>query len=352
MSTRNSAASFASSSFSAFAAARTASRYADSLALFSPRPTSSTRSAATPGSARRSSVEPVLPERSRSAFLSAPLEAWSSRRAAGGELIRLMDTDHDAAGLRRLGRERLYAKFHGAKVSHDLPAGAAQRVRRSCRRGVHDAVRDRGHHAAYPPARPGGGRQVSFGCGVRLPRLLRARRAAGAAVAHHVHLGAAHHDAQLARLRDGDLVQRRAAAHRLAQAGAALRAAADRGDRALSLFISPWAAQMAAQYASRIDTRDDVSRVTPGVFGETANRSRVFFVESVSGDSSAVQNVFVSSTHQNKQRRQHEPHRAHRDRGQRRPLPRARATAGATRARPATPSTASPSSTATPRASS
>jgi lipopolysaccharide export system permease protein len=57
---------------------------------------------------------------------------------------------------------------------------------------------------------------------------------------------------------------------------------------------------MAAQYASRIDTRDDVSRVTPGVFGETANRSRVFFVESVSGDSSAVQNIFVSSTHQNK----------------------------------------------------
>jgi lipopolysaccharide export system permease protein len=43
-----------------------------------------------------------------------------------------------------------------------------------------------------------------------------------------------------------------------------------------------------------------VSRVTPGVFGETANRSRVFFVESVSGDSSAVQNIFVSSTHQNK----------------------------------------------------
>src|ERR671924_1519831 len=69
---------------------------------------------------------------------------------------------------------------------------------------------------------------------------------------------------------------------------------------ALSLFISPWAAQMAAQYASKIDMRDDVSRVTPGVFGETAHRSRVFFVESVSGDSSAVQNIFVSSTHQNK----------------------------------------------------
>src|SRR3546814_12397652 len=49
--------------------------------------------------------------------------------------------------------------------------------------------------------------------------------------------------------------------------------------------------------ADLIEQRDDVSRVTPGVFGETANRTRVFFVESVSGDSSAVQNIFVSSVH-------------------------------------------------------
>jgi lipopolysaccharide export system permease protein len=69
---------------------------------------------------------------------------------------------------------------------------------------------------------------------------------------------------------------------------------------ALSLFISPWAAQMAGQYTSQIDKRDDVSRVTPGVFGETANRTRVFFVESVSDDSSAVQNIFVSSVQQSR----------------------------------------------------
>ncbi len=69
---------------------------------------------------------------------------------------------------------------------------------------------------------------------------------------------------------------------------------------ALSLFISPWAAQMAAQYATRVDARDDVSRVSPGVFGETSSRERVFFVESIADDSSAVQNVFVSSVHQQK----------------------------------------------------
>jgi lipopolysaccharide export system permease protein len=69
---------------------------------------------------------------------------------------------------------------------------------------------------------------------------------------------------------------------------------------ALSLFISPWAAQMATQYQTKVESRDDVSRVDPGVFGESSNRERVFFVESVSGDSSTVQNVFVSSVHQSK----------------------------------------------------
>ena len=66
----------------------------------------------------------------------------------------------------------------------------------------------------------------------------------------------------------------------------------------LSLFISPWAAQMGEQYQSRIKARDDVTRVNPGVFGETGNKERVFFVESVSGDSSTVQNVFVASVQQ------------------------------------------------------
>jgi lipopolysaccharide export system permease protein len=69
---------------------------------------------------------------------------------------------------------------------------------------------------------------------------------------------------------------------------------------ALSLFISPWAAQMAGQYSSKLETRDDVSRVTPGVFGETANKERVYFVESVSGHTNEVQNVFVSSVQQGK----------------------------------------------------
>jgi lipopolysaccharide export system permease protein len=68
----------------------------------------------------------------------------------------------------------------------------------------------------------------------------------------------------------------------------------------LSLIISPWAAQMGAQYVTRLEARDDVSRVNPGVFGETGNKERVYFVESISGDETTVQNVFVSSVQQQK----------------------------------------------------
>jgi lipopolysaccharide export system permease protein len=67
---------------------------------------------------------------------------------------------------------------------------------------------------------------------------------------------------------------------------------------ALSLVISPWAAQRSEQFRSRVDARDEISRVTPGVFGETSNRERVFFVESITGDETAVRNVFVSSVQQ------------------------------------------------------
>jgi lipopolysaccharide export system permease protein len=65
---------------------------------------------------------------------------------------------------------------------------------------------------------------------------------------------------------------------------------------ALSFFISPWAAQKSEQYRSRVDSRDDISRVEPGAFGESRSRARVFFVESIAGDKSSVQNVFVNST--------------------------------------------------------
>src|SRR6267143_62544 len=70
--------------------------------------------------------------------------------------------------------------------------------------------------------------------------------------------------------------------------------------RPVMLFALPQIAQMGAQYAAKLESRDDVSRVTPGVFGETSNKERVFFVESVSGETNQVQNVFLSSVQQGK----------------------------------------------------
>ena len=69
---------------------------------------------------------------------------------------------------------------------------------------------------------------------------------------------------------------------------------------ALSLIISPWAVQKSEEFRVGVEKRDEVSRVSPGVFGESAARDRVFFVESVSGDAMAVQNVFVNSVQHKK----------------------------------------------------
>jgi lipopolysaccharide export system permease protein len=63
----------------------------------------------------------------------------------------------------------------------------------------------------------------------------------------------------------------------------------------LSMVIAPWAVRMSEQYRARVDARDDVARVDPGVFGESRSRDRVFFVESAAGTPGEVQNVFVNS---------------------------------------------------------
>ena len=62
-----------------------------------------------------------------------------------------------------------------------------------------------------------------------------------------------------------------------------------------SLFLATWAAQIAQQYSAGIQARDDVSRVDPGTFGESADHDRVFFVDSVGADKTTVNNVFVNS---------------------------------------------------------
>jgi lipopolysaccharide export system permease protein len=63
----------------------------------------------------------------------------------------------------------------------------------------------------------------------------------------------------------------------------------------LSLFLSPWALTKSAEFRQRMDQRDDVSRVSPGAFQESAQAERVFFVEGQIGEGGRVKNVFINS---------------------------------------------------------
>ncbi len=64
----------------------------------------------------------------------------------------------------------------------------------------------------------------------------------------------------------------------------------------LSFWATPWANRQSSQFKQRFEKREDLARVTPGKFQESASSNRVFFVEGFSGDASRVQNVFVNST--------------------------------------------------------
>ena len=65
---------------------------------------------------------------------------------------------------------------------------------------------------------------------------------------------------------------------------------------ALSLFLSPWALTKSAEFRQRMDKRDDMSQISPGIFNESSGAERVFFVEGMSGVEGRVKNIFVSST--------------------------------------------------------
>lgn len=72
------------------------------------------------------------------------------------------------------------------------------------------------------------------------------------------------------------------------------------GIAAISFVLSPWAQSKSAEYRQRMDTRDDVARVSPGAFKESARGDKVFFVEAASddlgtADQGKVRNIFISS---------------------------------------------------------
>ena len=63
----------------------------------------------------------------------------------------------------------------------------------------------------------------------------------------------------------------------------------------LSLFIMPWATNKADEFSDELKSRDDLASISPGVFKESRNADRVFFIESFDELGNIVKNIFVQS---------------------------------------------------------
>ena len=64
----------------------------------------------------------------------------------------------------------------------------------------------------------------------------------------------------------------------------------------LALFAWPWSNQQIQDLQDRYDKRNDVERVAPGRFQESAGGNRVFFIDKDSPDQNTGTNVFISTT--------------------------------------------------------
>ena len=63
-----------------------------------------------------------------------------------------------------------------------------------------------------------------------------------------------------------------------------------------TLYLSPWAHLKSAEYQANLESRDDTTRVAPGIFRESSSAGRVFFVEAGDAADGKLRNVFVSSS--------------------------------------------------------
>ena len=61
------------------------------------------------------------------------------------------------------------------------------------------------------------------------------------------------------------------------------------------MFLSPWAVAKAEAYRRQLDSQDDIAAISPGVFKESRNGERVYFVEKLAANLSTVANIFVHS---------------------------------------------------------
>ena len=65
---------------------------------------------------------------------------------------------------------------------------------------------------------------------------------------------------------------------------------------ALALGVWPWANQQIGELKAQYEQRTDIDRIAPGEFQESANGSRVFFIDKDNPDPLAANNVFIAAT--------------------------------------------------------
>ncbi len=63
----------------------------------------------------------------------------------------------------------------------------------------------------------------------------------------------------------------------------------------ISFVLAPWALRKSAEYREQLESREDISSISPGVFKESKQADRVYFVESLGTDHAMVKNIFVRS---------------------------------------------------------
>ncbi|MDD2776446.1 MAG: LPS export ABC transporter permease LptF [Gallionella sp.] len=68
----------------------------------------------------------------------------------------------------------------------------------------------------------------------------------------------------------------------------------------LSLVLSPWALQKSDEYKQTLESRDDVTAATPGMFRESKQANRVYFIDKTQAGDNRVSGIFVQSEQNSK----------------------------------------------------
>ena len=68
----------------------------------------------------------------------------------------------------------------------------------------------------------------------------------------------------------------------------------------LSLVVSPWALLKSDEFKNKLESRDDVTSATPGMFRESKQADRVYFIDNIEAGSNRVGNIFVQSNQNGK----------------------------------------------------